>query len=142
MSFTTFESAVLGYQKFLEEFDYPTNLLWLRRSRVRYTLRRLYVFRPRELADSGPHRKRFDDALVRKRNVAFCLHGIIDAHSLVAVETPGLDGDWGESESGSHNYQTLESRKPVVPIHSRLYWTIIRSSTRNAPIWDSLGWPD
>lgn len=140
MSFTTFDAAVVGYQQFLTQFDYPTSLLWLRRSRVRYTLRRLYVLRPLGLTDSEPHRERFHAALTRNRNIAFCLHGILDNHSLVAVETPGLDANW--NESGSHNYQTLESRKTLVPIRSRVYWTIIKSMTPNhIPLWQSLGWP-
>lgn len=142
-SFESFDSAVEHYQTFLTDHDLPASLLWLVRSRVRYHRNSLYVFRPDQLNDNEPHRKRFDHALRQGKNIAFCLHATYDSHSLIGLETKGLDPQYSDfSESGSHNFQILESRLPLRVVESQLHWTFTKLLVRNSrPMWQYLGWP-
>jgi hypothetical protein len=143
MSFESFDSAVGHFQTFLDDNKLPTSLLWLVRSRVRCNRTSLYVFRPEELIDTTFHRKRFDIALARNKNITFCLHAIHDGRSLIGLETMGLDPEHADfNESGSHNFQILESRLHLRIVNSKLKWQLIRMCVRNThPMWSCLGWP-
>ena len=143
MSFESFDNAVEQYLAFLRDNQFPTTLLWLLRSRVRCNRTTLYVFRPNELTDTIPHRKRFDLALERNKNIAFCLHATHDGRSLIGLETMGLDPKHTDfKESGSHNFQVLESRLRLRIVESKLKWQWTRLYVRNShPMWSCFGWP-
>lgn len=143
MAFESFDDAVDQYRAFLRTNQLPTLLLWLVRSRVRCNRTTLYVFRPNELTDTLPHRRRFDLALERNKNIAFCLHAIHNGRSLIGLETNGLEPEHAEfTESGSHNFQILESRLQLRAIESLLQWQFTRLFIRNThPMWSCLGWP-
>ena len=143
MSFESFDNAVEQYLAFLRDNQFPTTLLWLLRSRVRCNRTTLYVFRPNELTDTIPHRRRFDLALERNKNIAFCLHATHDGRSLIGLETMGLDPKHTDfNESGSHNFQILESRLRMRIVESKLKWQLTRLFVRNShPMWSALGWP-
>ncbi len=143
MSFESFDSAVKQYRTFLADNELPTSLLWLVRSRVRCNRTSLYVFRPDELTDTATHRKRFDLAIEKNKNIAFCLHAIRDGRAMIGLETMGIDpGHADFNESGSRNYQILESRLQLHSVESPLQWQFTKLLVRNThPMWNCLGWP-
>lgn len=143
--FDSFDTAVVGYRNFLVDSQLPTELLWLVRSSVRWNRTSLYVFRPWELTDSYPHRKRFDLALRNKHNIAFCHYGVYDGRSLISLDTPGLDFNPNHSvypESGSCNYKIMQMRERFQPVGSRLRWQFVKRYVCDSyRSWAMRGWP-
>lgn len=141
MSFQDFDAAVEAFKSFLHDQDLPTDLLWLVRTRVHWTRAGLSVFQPSELTDNVPHRQRFDAALQQNKNIALCVYATYDQHSLVSIETPGLENDL--AELGSHNLRTLTDRPKVVAVRSRLRWRLLKWRRRQqVPSLTYCGWPD
>lgn len=143
MSFESFDSAVDGFCEFLALSSWPTSLRWLIKSRCRYLHRTLYVYRPDALTDSKAHRKRFDLAIQRNKNIAFIAYADLNGNSLVGLETTGLDPPHSEfDESRSHNYKTLESPLKLISVDSPLAWQLTKLFVRNNhPTWKCIGWP-
>ena len=144
MSFDSFDSAVDGFREFLVSSSWPTSLRWLVKSRAQWQRNSLYVYKPDSLTDSTPHRKRFELALERNKNIAFIAYGQLNGNALVGLETIGLDPPNTEfDESGSHNYKTLESPLDLIPIKSLVVWRLTRLFVRNNHSANNcLGWPD
>jgi hypothetical protein len=144
MSFTSFDSAVLGFREFLARFDWPTSLRWLVMTRVRWNRRGLYVYQPDSLTDSTPHQRRFELAIEKNKNIAFIAYVKHKGSSLIGLETIGLDPPYADfDESGSHNYKTLESSLNVIPVNRPFVWRLAKMFVpNNYPGWNCLGWPN
>ncbi len=144
MSFESFDTAVDGFRQFLASLSWPLSLRWLVKSRTLWNRRALYVYKPYSLTDSTPHQRRFELAIEQNKNIAFIAYTTLNGHSLVGLETIGLDPPHNDfNESGSHNYKTLESPLKLISIDSPVVWQLTKLFVRsNHPASKCLGWPN
>ena len=143
MAFETFENAVELFREMLSQQSWSTDLRWLVRSRCRYSKRGLYVYKPRELTDSAPHKRRFGIALEQNKNIAFVAYTENDGYTLAGLETIRIDRPeiYG-NESGSLNFKTLQTKIDLRPVESAVRWKFVKTFVpNNHPVWDHLGWP-
>ena len=144
MSFESFENAAGGFRDFLSSSNWPASIRWLTKSNARWNRSGLHIYRPELLTDTSPHQLRFDRAIKLNKNIAFIAYGTFDGHSMVGLETTGIDPPHDKfEESGSHNYKTLESPLRLIAVDSRISWLFTQLLVRNNdPMWNSIGWPE
>ena len=142
MSFTTFDAALAGYCDFLTSEGKSSAVRWLSCSESRFARLNLYVFKPARLDNPTAARQRFNEALERGKNIAFCWYGAHCDSSLIALETGGLDRpNDNYRESSSHNYKITMSPVQIVPVNSLIYWQYAKLISRTSPNGDlQRGW--
>jgi len=118
-----FEEAVTTFRKFASEEGRPTNFLWISQDRVRVVGRRLWIFRPDELADD--RRAEWFYESIRAGDASIKLLGIdvLGDRYVTCVE---------EMPSPPHHpkqlYMSLHEnpRFSICAVSSRLFWSLLR----------------